>query len=141
LKVQALEPQRIAALIHLVDNDLGYQLHRAVQLVKVALSSADRAQFVFEDGEIRINQPVARADFEGWISAHLRAIAKTVDELLQSCGVPAAGINRVFLTGGSAFVPAVREIFATRFGPEKLLGGSEFTSVAKGLALRAAEAR
>jgi len=38
-------------------------------------------------------------------------------------------------------VPAVREIFDSRFGLEKLIGGSEFTSVAKGLALRAAEAR
>jgi len=140
LKVQALESQRILALIHLVDNDLGYQLHRAVQALKVALSSDDRAQFIFEDGDIRISQPVTRSSFEGWIDPHLKAIAKTVDDLLQTSGVPASGINRVFLTGGSAFVPAVREMFASRFGAEKLLGGSEFTSVAKGLALRAAEA-
>lgn len=139
LKVEALEPHRIAALIHLVDNDLGYELHRAVQSVKVALSSADQARFVFEDGEIRINQPVTRASFEGWIAPHLQSIAGTVDDLLQSCGVQPAAINRVFLTGGSAFVPAVRAIFAARFGSEKLLGGNEFTSVAKGLALRAAE--
>jgi hypothetical chaperone protein len=141
LKAQAVESEKIAALIHLVDNDMGYQLHRAVQALKVALSSDDRAQFVFEDGEIRISQPVKRSSFESWIDPHLQAIAKTVDDLLQTSGVPASGINRVFLTGGSAFVPAVREMFASRFGAGKLLGGSEFTSVAKGLALRAAEAQ
>jgi len=45
----------------------------------------------------------------------------------------------VFLTGGSSFVPAVRRIFASRFGKERIRGGHEFTSVAQGLALRARE--
>ena len=45
----------------------------------------------------------------------------------------------MFLTGGSSFVPAVRRIFETRFGAERIRGGNEFTSVAHGLALRAAE--
>jgi hypothetical chaperone protein len=139
LRVTAVDPRTIAALIYLVDNDFGYQLHQAVQAVKVALSVHHQAQFVFDDGDIQICQPVTRAAFEGWIGGHLESIAETVDELLKGSGVSAAEINRVFLTGGSAFVPAVRGIFAARFGQQKLLGGSEFTSVAKGLALRAAE--
>jgi hypothetical chaperone protein len=43
----------------------------------------------------------------------------------------------VFLTGGSSFVPAVRRIFENRFGVSKIRTGDEFTSVARGLALRA----
>ena len=39
------------------------------------------------------------------------------------------------MTGGSSFVPAVRRIFETRFGAERLRGGGEFVSVARGLAL------
>jgi molecular chaperone DnaK (HSP70) len=38
-------------------------------------------------------------------------------------------------TGGSSFVPAVRRIFEERFGREKLRGGGEFVSVARGLAM------
>jgi hypothetical chaperone protein len=53
--------------------------------------------------------------------------------------VDARNVDRVFLTGGSSFVPAVRRIFASRFGEERIRGGNEFTSVAHGLALRAAE--
>jgi hypothetical chaperone protein len=45
----------------------------------------------------------------------------------------------VFLTGGSSFVPAVRRIFEKRFGAEKIRSGNEFTSVARGLALKAYE--
>jgi hypothetical chaperone protein len=140
LLTQAVAPEKIAALIHLVEEDLGYQLHRAVQATKVALSSQEKARFLFEQSEIRIDQMVSRASFEKWIARHLKAIAQTVEELFASCGLKPAEVDRVFLTGGSAFVPAVRNIFAERFGAEKLIGGSEFTSVAKGLALRAAEA-
>jgi hypothetical chaperone protein len=45
----------------------------------------------------------------------------------------------VFLTGGSSLVPAVRAIFADRFGADKLSAGGEFISVASGLAHRARE--
>jgi hypothetical chaperone protein len=43
----------------------------------------------------------------------------------------------VFLTGGSSFVPAVKKIFEARFGEKRIRGGNEFTSVARGLALKA----
>ncbi|HEY6375274.1 MAG TPA: Hsp70 family protein, partial [Edaphobacter sp.] len=36
--VNALEPEKIAALITLIDEDLGYQLHQAVQRLKIELS-------------------------------------------------------------------------------------------------------
>jgi hypothetical chaperone protein len=46
-------------------------------------------------------------------------------------------VDRVFLTGGSSFVFIIRQIFATRFGEDRIRTGNEFTSVAQGLALRA----
>jgi hypothetical chaperone protein len=45
----------------------------------------------------------------------------------------------VFLTGGTSFVPAVRRIFETRFGADRIRTGNEFTSVARGLAVKAAQ--
>jgi hypothetical chaperone protein len=58
---------------------------------------------------------------------------------LRTTGVDPREVDRVFLTGGTSFVPAVRRIFATRFGEDRIRSGNEFTSVARGLALRAAE--
>ena len=100
LLTQAVASEKIAALIHLVEEDLGYQLHRAVQATKVALSSQEKARFLFEQSDIRIDQMVSRASFEDWIARHLEAIAKTVDELFVSCEMRPAEIDRVFLTGG-----------------------------------------
>ena len=42
-------------------------------------------------------------------------------------------MDRVFLTGGSSFVPAVRRIFERRFGLERIEAGNEFVSIANGL--------
>jgi hypothetical protein len=74
---------------------------------------------------------------EKWIESDLEKIRACVERLLTATGSDSTEINRVFLTGGSSLVPAVRKIFADRFGAERISGGSEFTSVAKGLALRA----
>jgi hypothetical chaperone protein len=42
---QALEPEKIEALVYLIRHDLGYQLHRSVQAAKIALSKAENACF------------------------------------------------------------------------------------------------
>jgi hypothetical chaperone protein len=136
---QALEPKKIRALLYLIEHDLGYQLHRAVQRAKVALSHAERTRFHFDDGDAQIDEELTREDFESWIEEDLTAIEERVDALLKKTGTPAKEVDRVFLTGGSSFVPAVRQIFETRFGAKKIRTGDEFTSVASGLALKAAE--
>jgi hypothetical chaperone protein len=124
----------------LVDEDLGYQLHQAVQRVKFELSHSEQAEFCFCEGGLELRISVTRAEFESWIADELEKIELCVDELLTGSGVDRRAVDRVFLTGGTSFVPAVRRIFESRFGPERVRTGNEFTSVASGLALRAREA-
>jgi hypothetical chaperone protein len=137
--LRALEPEKIEALIAIIDQDLGYQLHQAVQRVKFALSQHEATEFRFHDGGLDLRIPVTRRQFETWIADELRAIEGAVDSLLKNSGVDARDVDRIFLTGGSSFVPAVRRIFSNRFGKDKIRGGHEFTSVAYGLALCAQE--
>src|SRR5580700_3087937 len=138
---QALEPEKIGALIHFIKEDLGFQLHRAVQKVKSDLSNSAQATFQFSDGFVDLEATVKRATFEEWISEELEKVAGCVDSLLTSSGVLPKDVDMVFLTGGSSFVPAVRRIFETRFGKQRIRGGNEFTSVARGLALKAMDDR
>jgi hypothetical chaperone protein len=133
----SLARDRIEALIHVVENDLGYHLYRAVQQTKLALSDQDETDFVFDEAPVRIEARVRRSEFEAWIEEELGRIAECVEGLLERTGLEPAAVDRVFLTGGSAFVPAVRRIFVDRFGESKLRGGGELISVASGLALRA----
>jgi hypothetical chaperone protein len=135
----ALEPEKLRALLYLIRHDLGYQLHRAVQRAKVTLSQAENTVFRFVDGDTELEAELTRSDFEAWISEQLREIEGCADAVLAKAGVEAREVDRVFLTGGSSFVPAVRRIFESRFGAGRIRTGDEFTSVARGLALRALE--
>ena len=134
---QTDERAKIAALVHIVENDLGYSLYRSVERAKVALSAGKSARFLFEEGPVRIDHTFGRADFEGWIGEETSAMAGCVDRMLARAGVAAKDVDRVFMTGGTSFVPAVRALFDARFGAERIVAGGEMISVASGLALRA----
>jgi hypothetical chaperone protein len=138
---QALEHEKIEALLYLIQHDLGYQLHRAVQSAKIALSRGESARLHFADGDAEIDEQLTRHEFELWIQHELHQIEHHVNLLLAKTGTDPRDVDVVFLTGGSSFVPAVRRIFEARFGHHKIRTGDEFTSVARGLALRAAELR
>ena len=139
LRREALAPERLANLLHLVQRDLGFLLFRAVEGTKRALSERNTTLFRFEHEDLVIEEEVTRARFEGWIAEELALLVGAVDELLGRARVSPSRVEHVFLTGGSSFVPAVRRIFEDRFGVAKLRSGGEFTSVASGLALRALE--
>jgi len=138
LRAQADDPEKLDRLLEIVQEDLGYHLHRAVQRLKVELSRSEEAEFVFRDASVKIQRRVKRAQFDSWIFGELVQIRAAVSDLLEATGTQGDEIDRVFLTGGSSLVPAVRRVFAEGFGEDRLAAGDEFTSVARGLALRAA---
>jgi len=139
IRFQALAPERLDALIELVDHDLGYRLYQAIESVKCSLSEQAHGQFDFSEATIAIERSVARRDFEQWIGAEVYAITSCVDRLLASCNVAAEEVDAIFMTGGSSFVPAIRAIFEQKFAGAAIRSGQEFSSVAEGLALHALE--
>jgi hypothetical chaperone protein len=137
LRLQAFEPEKIAALIQVIEHDLGYHLYRAVEQTKIELSAQELSALRFRDAALTIAQAVRRDEFEGWVGDEIAAIAACLDRLLERTGVAPTDVGSVFMTGGSSFVPAVRRLFEARFGASRIYSGGELTSVAKGLALRA----
>ena len=138
IRFQALEPQKIDALIDLVDNDLGYRLYQSVERTKCALSDEAETQFRFHEAAVAIDKPVSRSQFEDWIDPEVSQISRCVDRLLMTCNVATEDVDAIFMTGGSSFVPAIRKLFAQKFSAETpVRAGQEFTSVAEGLAIQA----
>lgn len=133
----ALDPKAIDRFVRVVDEDLGMPLHRAVEGAKVRLSAAAADRIAF--AAIALDLPIARADFDAWIEPDLDAIDGVLADVLARAGVAAADVDRVFATGGTSLVPAVRARLAATFGADRLVGGEELTSVAWGLAQRARE--
>jgi hypothetical chaperone protein len=131
----AEHPEKLQALIRLIEEEAGYGLYQAVSAAKAALSRDEATVLEIDLAGFRVAAPITRTEFESWIAPELARIAAAVDAALDDAGLDAGAIDRVFLTGGTSLVPAVRRIFATRFGEERLLAGGEFVSVAEGLAL------
>jgi hypothetical chaperone protein len=139
LAKDAERPEEIESLIEIIDHDLGYELYRAVSQTKARLSAQAQAPFHFAAAGLTIETQVLREDFERWIADDLAGMETAVEAALQNSGLAPGHIDAVFMTGGTSFVPAVRRLFAQRFGAEKLKFGDAFASVACGLALVAAD--
>lgn len=135
LKRSATDPAAIGRMIAVIEHELGHGLYEAVGQLKRALSTQTHAEFRFESDDLTIAADVTRAQFESWIAPDLARIAETVDGALVAAGLAPDQIDHVFLTGGSSLIPAVRALFDQRFGPDRIAGGDELTSIAHGLAL------
>jgi hypothetical chaperone protein len=136
----AEEPERLGHLIRLIEDEAGYALYRAVTAAKAALSREERTTLDFAHADFVISAGIERSAFEEWIAPDLARMDGAVSAALDRSGLPAEGIDRVFLTGGTSLVPAVRRLFESRFGEDKVVTGGEFVSVAEGLALMARDA-
>lgn len=130
-----LEPEKVELFIDLVEEDQGYPLYKSVSETKALLSTEDEAELTFAPLGASFRADVKRADFERWIAPDLQKMDKALSATLEKSNLQEADIDRVFMTGGTSFVPAVRQMFAGRFGQDKISGGNELTSVANGLAL------
>ena len=98
---QALEPEKLELFIDLVEHDEGYPLYQAISATKMALSSAEEAEFNFAPLGSAGRRTVRRADFETWIADDLAKIEGALDEVLEKTNTPASAIDKVFLTGGT----------------------------------------
>jgi hypothetical chaperone protein len=131
----ALDPARYGRLVQTVEDDLGLPMHQAVERTKIALSAGDAGALTID--ALELSAGVERPRFEAWIAEELAAIDEVITGLLAQANASPRDVDRVFATGGSSLVPAVRQLLAERFGASAVVGGDELTSVATGLALRA----
>jgi hypothetical chaperone protein len=132
---QAEEPEKLELFIDLIDHDEGYPLYQAVSAAKMALSSSEEAEFRFAPLGKAGHKTVTRTAFESWIADDITRMEEALDQVLVSTNTSADSIDKVFLTGGTSFVPAVRNIFRRRFSEDKIETGGELVSIAHGLAL------
>jgi hypothetical chaperone protein len=132
---------QLETLIELIEGGVSYDLYRVVAKVKAALSEHESVPFRYRAGGVDIQAVIQRSDFERWIADDLAKIAVAVDGAMAKANVTANEIDRVFLTGGTSFVPAVRKLFEQRFAAEKIDTGEQLLSIAKGLALIGASGR
>lgn len=126
---------QLLSLVDLIEGGVSYELYRTVSQAKAALTEHEVVPFRFRMSGVNISGRLNRSSFEKWIAPDLEKIGATADAALAKSGLAAKDIDRVFLTGGTSFVPAVRRLFEQRFPADRIDSGEQLLSIAKGLAL------
>ena len=134
-------PLRVLALEDFVFKGYAFDLYEQVEQSKVALSDERFAVVNFDAEAISIWQPLTRPQFESYIAQDGRVIHEMIVQTLDRAGVQAREIDYVIRTGGSSSIPYFVEMLGAMFGREKVVESDRFTSVASGLAVRAAQLR
>lgn len=130
---------RMERLLCLVEDRLGFSLFEAIDKLKRELSNSVDALFSFSYPSIDIEQRVTRSGFEASARAPIERIVERFEETLHVAGVTPSELDRVYLTGGTAQVPALIDAVRTRVGAGKLSHVRTFHAVIQGLAQRARE--
>jgi len=132
------QPSAVAALEALVEGNYAFFLFQEIERAKSQLSADESTLIQFTQPEIAISEPLTRVEFEQLIAADLATIERCMSGVLAAAGLRSADVESVFLTGGSAQIPALQRLFAAEFGAHKLKAQDYLTSVAVGLGLTAA---
>ena len=134
-QVSSNQPEAIRALRALIQRNYGYPLGREVESAKKRLSEEFATVIRFSGEDIDLEQPLERGEFAHIIEHMLDRMTRTLEDAEKAAGVGPGDLDRVLTTGGTSLIPAVREMLAARYGPEKLHQRDTFTSVAAGLAI------
>ena len=100
------------------------------------MSEKQQSHISFKEYDICIDELLSRAEFEGFIRDKVALLNVCIDSTLAKANLSCSDIDVVFLTGGSSYIPLIREIFETRIGKDKIRSADAFTSVAYGLGLQ-----
>lgn len=130
LQRDCLQPDVIGRLIRLRNNKQNQQLVKFAEEAKIALSDTDSTRVTLDFVEKGLGTDILRSELEASIERPLTRITELMSEAVQQAGTRP---DLIFVTGGSARSPIIREAVARTLGDVQLLDGDHFGSVVSGL--------
>jgi hypothetical chaperone protein len=125
-----------AQLVHaLLYEGHAYDFYRAIEKAKIALSDAELVELAYPPLDLRVS--LRRISFEAMIRPELDLVRQAIVTAMQEASIEATDVDRVLLTGGSAYIPAFRADLVEMFGQDRLEQRDAFTAVVHGLGVRA----
>ncbi len=131
LKKDAKDSAPLTRLEKLRRDQQHYQLVKAAELGKIALSDAIQTQVIHPDGD---PSDIGRDDFDAAISPLMGRIEALMLAAVGDQGAPEV----IYVTGGSSRCPSVASRIAAVYPEVPVVYGDHFGSVTSGLARRAA---
>ncbi|MDU0352663.1 molecular chaperone [Paraglaciecola aquimarina] len=131
MQSSATQPDKLARLIEVYQNTLGHSIVAEAERVKIALSDCGNYTATIQLPSDSLSIPVSLQQMEKSIYWPVRKIQKLVKETLAQA---ATQPDEIFITGGSARSPIVRETIKSVVGDVPIANGDYVGSVTSGLA-------
>lgn len=127
----AREPEKVAHLQKVWRQRLSYRLVRVAEECKIALSDSSQIATALPFIAAELGCDISQVDLENAISQPLQRILEQVSLALENSRVKP---DVVYLTGGSARSPMIKQALSRQLPGIPLVGGDDFGSVTAGLA-------
>ncbi|MDC9594743.1 molecular chaperone [Xenorhabdus sp. IM139775] len=127
----AQEPEKLARLLKVYQDTLGYSLVRSAEEAKIALSGQSEHCVKLNLLSEMIEVNIQRDQMIAAIESTKEKMAKLVSEAVAQSGTQP---DVIFMTGGSASSPILRQAVEQELPGIPLVGGNYFGSVTTGLA-------
>ncbi|MEZ8142929.1 molecular chaperone [Enterovibrio sp. FF113] len=131
----ASEPEKIARLINVHRETLGYQIVRGAEEAKILLSEQPTTQVTLPMVGEQLNVDINTEQLADAIVKPVTKITELVTEALAQAQIKP---DAIFMTGGSARSPILRALLETTLPGVPIVAGDYFGSVTSGLARHAA---
>lgn len=138
----AHQPEKLARLAKVLENELGHEVSFAVERGKIAANGgAHTASIKLDQISPGFSVPLSAEALAESLARHADALAEGASETLRIAGLDVANVDKVVYVGGSSLMSLVSQIMKAKF-PQAIHSFSEvFTAVADGLAIAAGNAR
>ena len=141
LAANAVEPEKLARLVDVLEDELGHELAFAVEHGKIRANGTNAAaQIDLKLLERGLSVPLDAAGMTQTLAEQTAAIGTCAAETLAQAEIEAKKVERIVLVGGSSLLAAVQAEMRLLCPNARLETGNAMTAVADGLALAAGSA-
>ncbi|NQZ33228.1 MAG: molecular chaperone [Oceanospirillaceae bacterium] len=132
LLIETTEPKLLQRFVHMRDNRQNQQLVRLAEQAKIELSSHEQTQVALDFIERELSCSASIEQLRAALHRPLNKMMKLMDETIAQAAVTP---DLIYITGGSAKSPLVRQAIEQKIGNIPVVDGDHFGSVANGLTL------
>ncbi len=136
----AHEPEKLARLARVLEDELGHELSFAVERGKIESNSGNASPFILLDGiERGLAVPLSADTLAETLDRYADALAEGARETLRIAGLNPAQVEKVVYVGGSSLMSLVSQTMRDMFPQASHSFSEVFTAVADGLAISAGD--
>lgn len=135
----AHEPEKLARLATVLDEELGHELSFAVERGKIAANGGSAAAIGLDSIEPGLALPLSPDALTESLARHADNLAEGARETLRIAGLDAAQVGKVVYVGGSSLMSLVSETMKSQFPQADHSFSEVFTAVANGLVIAAGD--